>query len=184
VPTPTGPAYAPPAPPYPPAPAYAIPVPSAPPAGYDPTLGMPVSGAYGVLPPVPPGAPPVQAGGSGGKVAIAILSSALALFVIASGVLGALFWQTSSESSKRAEEIASLQDEKADLQRELDFTARDLSDAEDDLDAVTEERDQIASCIEAFLDWLVTRPNTPEEDAAAAAAEAACDPVGYWATNG
>ena len=105
-----------------------------------------------------------------------MLSAVLGLFVLISGGLTALYIRQASQTGDR---IETLQSEKAELQRKLDLAERDLSDAEDDLDATTEQRDKITGCLEAIFDWWATEQGTPAEEAALADAQTACEEAGY-----
>lgn len=146
------------------------------PPTYDPTLlgqVVPVSGPYSGVPML---APPSR---GGSKVAVTVLSAVLGLFVLVSGVVGALFVRENNTSNKQADEIATLEDRVDGLQRELDTTKRDLGDAEDDLSQATDDRDKVAACLEAVFDWLSTDVGSPEETTAQEAANDRCREAGY-----
>jgi len=141
---------------------------------YDPTLLAqigPVSGPYGAV--------PVMAAPRSSRVTVTVLSAVLGVFVLVSGVVGALFVRENTASNKQADEIATLEDRVDDLQRELDTTKRDLGDAEDDLNQATDDRDKVAACLEAVLDWLSTDVGSAEEATAEQTASDRCREAGY-----
>jgi hypothetical protein len=150
------------------------PVQPAPPT-YDPTLlaaaAMPISAPYGAM--------PLPAQSSGSKVTITVLAAVLGLFVLVSGVAGALFVRESGNSKDKADQLTTMQANVADLQHQLDNAKRDLDDANDDLDDVTDKRDKIQACVEAIFAWWATDINTAESDAAEEALTTACEAAGY-----
>lgn len=122
---------------YPMLPGYGMPVASAPP-------GFPYSVAPAPLPPK-----------GVSKVTVVVLAIALGLFVLVGGALGTLFYQESQDSSRKAEQIAQLQEENRGLRRQLTDTQDDLTDTDEELSEVTEQRDAFAGCINAIYDmWL------------------------------
>jgi outer membrane murein-binding lipoprotein Lpp len=136
------------------------------PPTYDPAAmaqqysAPPTSGPYGYGMPMMSGIP-MQPPPKRSRVGVAILSVLMALFLVASGVLGTLFVMKNKEADKLTAQVTQLNSDvstantKAEgLQRELDAAKRDLTDSKGQTDEVTTQKKAIADCINALYDYF------------------------------
>ncbi len=153
--------FPPPAAPVGPGPTASYPPVPAPPT-YDPAAvavpysAPPISGPYGYGMPIP--APVQEKRGRVGTVVLAVLTT---IFVLAAGVLGTLFILKNQEANKLESQVTQLTGETTSqrtridtLQKDLDNTKRDLSDAQADTAEITEQKKTIAACVNAIYEYF------------------------------
>lgn len=118
----------------------------------------PVSGAYGYPMPVSayPAAPPPRKGRAG----IVVLSITTAVFVLAAGVLGALYFIAAQEGKRLAAEVTTLTGDNESQRRALDTAERnlenlqdDLTDIEEQLADMTTQKQALGDCLNALNDY-------------------------------
>jgi hypothetical protein len=126
------------------------------PPTYDPTVmaqqysAPPTSGPYGYPGPPMGGGPGLMPRKrSGAVVTLAILT---AVFLAASGVLGALFVVKTKQTNDLRATVAAEQAKNAGLAKDLDNARRDLDDSQGQTEEMASQKKAIADCMNAIFD--------------------------------